>query len=68
MVLGMSVMFLRRIGADGVRFSSYSGPHVDAWNPWPMSHISAIYGTDDDNEILNSLYTIANVSCSVTES
>lgn len=26
-----------------------------------MSHISAIYGTDSDAEILNSLYTIANV-------
>lgn len=28
-----------------------------------MSHISAIYGTDNDAEILSSLYTIANVSC-----
>ncbi|KAG6832973.1 hypothetical protein H0H92_004857 [Tricholoma furcatifolium] len=27
----------------------------------PMSQISAIYGTDDDDEILNSLYLIANV-------
>lgn len=27
----------------------------------PMSHISAIFGTDDDQEILNSLYLIANV-------
>ena len=26
-----------------------------------MSHISAIFGTDDDQEILNSLYIIANV-------
>lgn len=26
-----------------------------------MSHISAIFGTDDDQEILNSLYLIANV-------
>jgi len=25
-----------------------------------MSHISAIFGTDDDQEILNSLYIIAN--------
>ncbi|TBU48512.1 Six-hairpin glycosidase-like protein [Dichomitus squalens] len=41
-------------------FSGVGGPHVDAWNPWPMSHISAIYGTDSDSEILNSLYTIAN--------
>lgn len=32
-----------------------------------MSQISAIFGTDDDDEILNSLYIIANVSftCSV---
>jgi hypothetical protein len=28
----------------------------------PMSQISAIFGTDDDTEILNSLYTIVNVS------
>jgi hypothetical protein len=27
----------------------------------PMSHISAIYGTDDDTDIMQSLYTIANV-------
>jgi len=26
-----------------------------------MSQISAIFGTDDDNEIMNSLYIIANV-------
>lgn len=28
----------------------------------PMSHISAIFGTDDDAEILTSLYLIVNVS------
>ena len=28
----------------------------------PMSLISSIYGTDDDEEILTALYTIANVS------
>lgn len=27
-----------------------------------MSHISAIFGTDDDQEIMTSLYLIANVS------
>lgn len=27
----------------------------------PMSHISSIFGTDDDQEILQSLYIIANV-------
>ena len=29
----------------------------------PMSHISAIFGTDEDEEILTSLYLIVNVSC-----
>lgn len=54
-----------------------SGPHVDPWHPWwvlrlffpsqrwapcrPMSHISAIFGTDDDREIMNSLALIVNV-------
>lgn len=38
-----------------------SGPHVDNFHPWPMSLISSIYGTDDDQEILQYLYTIANV-------
>ena len=28
----------------------------------PMSQISSIFGTDDDDEILTSLYLIANVS------
>ncbi|CAE6462197.1 unnamed protein product [Rhizoctonia solani] len=36
------------------------GPHVDTVHPWPMSLISAIYGSDDDNEIENLLYTIVN--------
>lgn len=40
---------------------SHSGPHADAWNPWPMSQIAAIYGTDDDDEIMQRLYLIANV-------
>lgn len=30
-----------------------------------MSHISAIFGTDDDSAILKSLYTIANVSAPI---
>ncbi|KAK7056062.1 Six-hairpin glycosidase-like protein [Favolaschia claudopus] len=46
--------------AKGKTFSGAGGPHVDAWHPWPMSQISAIYGTDDDKEILQRLYTIAN--------
>ncbi|OBZ76201.1 hypothetical protein A0H81_03588 [Grifola frondosa] len=44
----------------GKNFSGIGGPHVDAWNPWPMSQISAIFGTDDDAEITQSLYLIAN--------
>ena len=31
-----------------------------------MSQISAIYGTDDDSEIMNSLYLIANVSVNLS--
>ncbi|KAF8137731.1 Six-hairpin glycosidase-like protein [Mycena galopus ATCC 62051] len=46
--------------AQGAHFRGIGGPHVDAWNPWPMSQITAIFGTDDDNEILESLYLIAN--------
>ncbi|KAE9410250.1 hypothetical protein BT96DRAFT_912486 [Gymnopus androsaceus JB14] len=46
--------------AAGQNFSGISGPHVDAWNPWPMSQISAIFGTDNDDEILQSLYLIVN--------
>ena len=49
--------------AAGTNFSGVGGPHVDAYHPLPMSRISAIFGTDDDNEILESLYLIANVSC-----
>jgi len=46
--------------AAGKAFRGTGGPHVDPWHPWPMSQISAIFGTDDDNEILKSLYTIVN--------
>ncbi|KAE9410251.1 hypothetical protein BT96DRAFT_367797 [Gymnopus androsaceus JB14] len=46
--------------AAGTNFSGISGPHVDAWNPWPMSRISAIFGTDEDDEIMESLYLIVN--------
>ncbi|PFH52869.1 glycoside hydrolase family 125 protein [Amanita thiersii Skay4041] len=46
--------------AAGKSFNGVGGPHVDPLHPWPMSHISAIFGTDDDNEILTSLYTIVN--------
>ncbi|KAI0301771.1 Six-hairpin glycosidase-like protein [Multifurca ochricompacta] len=46
--------------AAGKTFTGIGGPHVNAWHPWPMSQISAIFGTDDDVEITNSLYLLAN--------
>ncbi|THH09063.1 hypothetical protein EW145_g2291 [Phellinidium pouzarii] len=46
--------------AKGVNFSGIGGPHEDAWHIWPMSLISSIYGTDDDDEITTALYMIAN--------
>ncbi|KAJ7266601.1 Six-hairpin glycosidase-like protein [Mycena rebaudengoi] len=46
--------------AAGKSFNGVGGPHVDAWHPWPMAHISAIFGTDDDKEIMRSLYLVAN--------
>jgi len=46
--------------SKGKHFQGIGGPHIDPWHPWPMSQISAIFGTDDDNEILQSLYLIAN--------
>ncbi|QRV76748.1 glycoside hydrolase family 125 protein [Ceratobasidium sp. AG-Ba] len=46
--------------AKGPTFFGTGGPHVDTIHPWPMSLISAIYGSDDDKEIENLLYTIVN--------
>ncbi|KAJ1311495.1 hypothetical protein OPQ81_009982 [Rhizoctonia solani] len=46
--------------AKGKTFFGTGGPHVDTVHPWPMSLISAIYGSDNDNEIENLLYTIVN--------
>ncbi|KAF8639878.1 hypothetical protein AX17_001132 [Amanita inopinata Kibby_2008] len=46
--------------AAGKSFNGIGGPHIDVLHPWPMSHISAIFGTDDDSEILTSLYMIVN--------
>ncbi|KAG9128121.1 hypothetical protein FRC07_004737 [Ceratobasidium sp. 392] len=46
--------------AKGKTFFGTGGPHVDTVHPWPMSLISAIYGSDDDKEIENLLYTIVN--------
>lgn len=36
------------------------GPHVNLTYPWPMSQISAIYGTNDPKEILDRLYLLGN--------
>ncbi|KIJ70269.1 glycoside hydrolase family 125 protein [Hydnomerulius pinastri MD-312] len=46
--------------SKGANFSGIGGPHVDAWNPWPMSQITNVFGSDDDAEILTSLYTVVN--------
>ncbi|KAH7345050.1 Six-hairpin glycosidase-like protein [Rhizoctonia solani] len=46
--------------AKGKTFFGTGGPHVDTVHPWPMSLISAIYGSDDNDEIENLLYTIVN--------
>ncbi|KAF8609668.1 hypothetical protein BDV93DRAFT_431879 [Ceratobasidium sp. AG-I] len=46
--------------AKGKTFFGTGGPHVDTIHPWPMSLISAIYGSDDNEEIENLLYTIVN--------
>ncbi|KAK6446297.1 hypothetical protein FP744_10002547 [Trichoderma asperellum] len=44
--------------AAGKSFNGIGGPHVNATYPWPMSQISGIFGTDDDNEIKQRLATI----------
>ncbi|ENH62180.1 hypothetical protein FOC1_g10015143 [Fusarium oxysporum f. sp. cubense race 1] len=44
--------------AVGKTFSGIGGPHANATNPWPMAHVSAIYGTDDDDEITERLNMI----------
>ncbi|CAE6488470.1 unnamed protein product [Rhizoctonia solani] len=46
--------------AKGKMFFGTGGPHVDTVHPWPMSLISAIYGSDNNAEIENLLYTIVN--------
>ncbi|KAF9535083.1 Six-hairpin glycosidase-like protein [Crepidotus variabilis] len=43
-----------------VAFSGTGGPHVDAYHPWPMSQISLAFGSDDDAEIMQALYIVAN--------
>ena len=35
--------------------TDYSGPHVNATYPWPMSQVSGIFGTDNDDEIKQRL-------------
>lgn len=47
--------------ARGPTFYGVGGPHVSPEDPWPMSLISAIYGSDDDDEIMGYLSTIMNV-------
>ncbi|KAK8074077.1 hypothetical protein PG994_004976 [Apiospora phragmitis] len=44
--------------AEGKSFSGIGGPHVNATYPWPMSQISAIYGTNHDAEITQRLDVI----------
>ncbi|KAH7110697.1 Six-hairpin glycosidase-like protein [Dactylonectria macrodidyma] len=44
--------------AAGKNFSGIGGPHANATNPWPMSQISAVFGTDDDHEITERLKLI----------
>ncbi|KAK5991941.1 Meiotically up-regulated gene protein [Cladobotryum mycophilum] len=44
--------------AKGKSFDGIGGPHVNATYPWPMSQISAIFGTDDDREIQQRLAII----------
>ena len=44
------------------RFSSFKHMKLIIISYRPMPHISAIFGTDNDSEIMNSLYLIANVS------
>jgi meiotically up-regulated gene 157 (Mug157) protein len=46
--------------AKGQTFSGIGGPHIAAWNPWPMSQITNIFSSDDDDEILESLYMVVN--------
>lgn len=52
----------RRLASLVCRSDAFIILFVVHGNTRPMSHISAIYGTDNDQEILKSLYTIANAS------
>lgn len=44
--------------AKGKKFQGIGGPHVSATHPWPMSQVSGIFGTDDDEEIKDRLALI----------
>ncbi|TQV99626.1 DUF1237 domain-containing protein [Cordyceps javanica] len=44
--------------AEGQKFKGVGGPHISATYPWPMSQVSAIFGTDDDDEIAERLALI----------
>lgn len=37
------------------------GPHVDVLHPWPMSLVSAVFGTEDTEEIQGYLGALVNV-------
>ena len=52
-------------GTHGVSSCTLSGavpPFLTTQFRRPMSLVSSIFGSDDDGEILNALYTIANAS------
>ncbi|KAF8906780.1 fungal and bacterial [Gymnopilus junonius] len=46
--------------AVGPTWKGIGGPHIDAWNPWHMAQISSIYGTDNGQDILDSLNLLLN--------
>jgi meiotically up-regulated gene 157 (Mug157) protein len=46
--------------AVGQNFSGIGGPHVNATYPWPMSQVSAIFGSDDDADIASRLALLVN--------
>lgn len=44
--------------AAGKTMRGIGGPHITPWHPWPMSLVSSIYGTDDDEEITETISVI----------
>ncbi|ORX39562.1 DUF1237 domain protein [Kockovaella imperatae] len=45
---------------EGGGFKGFGGPHAGLAHPWPMSLVSGIYGTDDDEEIKGRLQMLLN--------